>query len=122
MKSSGINSELQPQDEITKELSVSLDKALKDAEPNWWGNLLEAQKYEKTEPDRAESIYGNAAKKFPNNGTILHSYAISLRMSGKTTTEQKNITRNHWKQTLMMQTYKATMHSSFVISGKTMKS
>jgi len=70
--------ELQPQDEITKELSVSLDKALKDAEPNWWGNLMEAQKYEKTEPDRAESIYEAAIKKFPDNDTLFQAFAIFL--------------------------------------------
>ncbi len=70
--------ELQPQDEITKELSVSLDKALKDAEFNWWGNILEANKYERTEPDRAERIYEEASRKFPNNDAILQAFAIFL--------------------------------------------
>ncbi len=55
--------ELQPKDEITKELSASLDKALKDAETNWWGYHLEAKKYEKTEPDRAEEYIRSGHQK-----------------------------------------------------------
>jgi Tfp pilus assembly protein PilF len=69
----------QPQNEITKELSASLDKALKDAEPNWWGYLLEAKKYEKKDPDRAEKIYEEAIRKFPTNNSILYSFNIFLR-------------------------------------------
>ena len=66
------------QDSEEPELSASLDKALKDAEPNWWGYLLEARKYEKTDPDRAEKIYGEAINKFPNNDAIFQTFAIFL--------------------------------------------
>lgn len=71
--------ESKPQDEVTEELTISLDKALKDAEPNWWGYYLEAEKYKKTEPDRSESIYEEAIKKFPNNKGLFTGFALFLK-------------------------------------------
>ena len=71
--------ESKPRDEITEELSISLDKALKDAEPNWWGYYLEAEKYKKTDPNRSENIYIEAMSKFPNNENLPHNFALFLR-------------------------------------------
>lgn len=67
-----------PQDATSKALSESLSKALDEAGTSWWGALMQAQKFEESDPDVSERLYLYAAENFPNLTTLAY-YAKFLR-------------------------------------------
>ena len=66
----------QPEEEV-KSSKIALEKAMKDF-GSWSAVILEAEKYEKEDPEKAVSIYREGLKKFPDNVNLLGSYANFL--------------------------------------------
>ncbi|MEE9554325.1 MAG: SIR2 family protein [candidate division Zixibacteria bacterium] len=60
-----------------KILEDAADKAASEF-TDWWSVALEAQKYEKSDPDKAERIYVAGLDKFPGSADFLNRYAAFL--------------------------------------------
>ncbi|MFW9991326.1 MAG: tetratricopeptide repeat protein [Candidatus Odinarchaeota archaeon] len=61
-----------------KELHEALEKADEEI-TSWWKVIVEARKYEEIEPEKANSIYQQGMKKFPQIAPVLDSYANFLK-------------------------------------------
>ncbi len=48
-------------------------------ELNWWDIALEAERYKDIDPKKAEAIYREGIKKFPNSAPLVGNYAIFLK-------------------------------------------
>ncbi len=58
-----------------------LEKAVEETTKkfkSWWSVDIEAEKYEKSDPDKADSIYNEGIKQFHNNPDLLGNYAVFL--------------------------------------------
>ena len=61
--------------------AVALRKAVTDTEalfPNHWKAMSEANRLERSDPDRAEEVYQNGIRQFPKAAPLLGNYAIFL--------------------------------------------
>ena len=59
-------------------LREALEKAVKEF-GSWWAVELEAEKYEKENPEKADIIYQEGIKKFSDNAALLGDYAVFLK-------------------------------------------
>ena len=55
-------------------LEKSMEQALRKIK-DWWSVELEARKYKNSEPDKADKIYQEGIKRFPNDAKLLGNYA-----------------------------------------------
>ncbi len=67
-----------PETPENDELEKAADKAAKEFK-DWYSVLLEASKFEKSEPDKADNIFKNGFKKFPGSVELNGAYAIFLK-------------------------------------------
>ncbi len=67
--------EIQPEKEDDKPLKEALEKA-SNAFESWHAVVLEADKYEKNDPERADIIYQEGLKRFPDSKELLGTYAL----------------------------------------------
>jgi tetratricopeptide (TPR) repeat protein len=74
--------EAQLKKEEVEMLREALNKAIKEF-GSWWGVVLEAEKYEKNDPEKADIIYQEGLKKFPTDVNLLGSYAYFLHFVRK---------------------------------------
>lgn len=68
-----------PDTEALKEAALQADKSFDD----WQSVMLEAVRYEKSDPDKANAIYLEGLKKFPDSGPLHHSYTFFLHFISK---------------------------------------
>lgn len=69
--------DIQPEKEEAKPLKEALEKAAKEFE-DWWAVTLEAEKYENDDPEKADKIYQEGLKRFPDSKELLGNYAYFL--------------------------------------------
>ena len=68
--------------EEIKLLRDAMEKAIEEF-GSWWGVVLEAEKYEKKDPEKADIIYQEGLKEFPNDADLFGSYARFLHFNRK---------------------------------------
>ncbi len=71
--------EARPEKEEIKLLRDAMEKAIEEF-GSWWGVVLEAEKYEKKDPEKADVIYREGLKKFPDSVDLLQEYIIFLTL------------------------------------------
>ena len=73
--------ETEPESKDADKLKLLFDKLSKDLEKSdfWWTVELEAEKYKKSNIDKADSIYREGLKKFKDNANLIGNYANFLR-------------------------------------------
>jgi len=59
-------------------LREALERAVQEF-GSWWAVELEAEKYEKENPEKADIIYQEGIKKFSDNAALLGDYAVFLK-------------------------------------------
>ncbi len=69
--------EIQPEKEEAKPLKEALEKAANEFE-SFWAVILEAEKYEKNDPEKADIIYQEGLKRFPDSKELIVAYAVFL--------------------------------------------
>ena len=70
--------EAQPEKEEVDRLREAFNKAIKEF-GSWWGVVLEADKYEKNDPKKADFIYQEGLKEFPGSVELCGNYALFLK-------------------------------------------
>ena len=69
------------QKEIESKQKGNLKEPMKEALrkiKDWWSVELEARKYKDSDPDKADKIYQEGIREFPNNAKLLGNYAVLL--------------------------------------------
>jgi Tfp pilus assembly protein PilF len=68
-----------PANESEQALQSALDEAVEKAQNSWWGVELEAQKYKKSDPEKAQSVYLDGLNRFQESAELHNGFALFLR-------------------------------------------
>ncbi len=80
----------------SKELKEAVEKTDRSFS-GWYAVNLEAEKYEKSDPEKADEIYQEGLKQFPTSAPLLSNYAVFL----KNICKDYDSAEEHYKRALM---------------------